>query len=145
MNSPFESEPLLQAAVSQLPDAGFGPGEFRPSLDLLLDCLRREARLTQPGTWSAVGRVVQSLKRRRLLAKLLVQRPELTDLPVEAPVFIVGFPRTGTTMLHNLLASNTNHRAVRLWEMREPFAPEGADDGWRDATVATTRQLVEAG
>lgn len=42
------------------------------------------------------------------------------DVEIKTPIFILGFPRTGTTMLHNLLAGDRANRAIRLWEMREP-------------------------
>src|SRR6185295_13554250 len=67
---------------------------------------------------------------------------------IAAPIFILGFPRTGTTLLHHLLAADSRNRAVRLWEMREPFAPDdrpGFDrDSWMRSVIATTEQVVAA-
>jgi hypothetical protein len=48
--------------------------------------------------------------------------PGLRRVQVEAPVFIVGNPRSGTTFLFRLMAKDVgNFRSMRLWEMI--FAP----------------------
>lgn len=58
------------------------------------------------------------------------------------PVFVTGEPRSGTTLLHALLAADPNGRALRFWEVMYPSPPPGvatpedarrvqADDVWR--------------
>lgn len=142
---PFDIDGLIQAAAAQVPDADFGPAGFEEPLGRLLAALRDEARLTPQGTWTTVGRIVQSLKRRRLLSRLERRHPEIADVALPAPVVIVGFPRTGTTLLHNLFAADPANRAIRLWEMREPFAPVDAAEGWAAQVEQVTAQLVDAG
>jgi hypothetical protein len=51
--------------------------------------------------------------------------PDIDDERIERPVFIVGLPRTGTTLLHSLLSSEPGARAPRLWEVRNPSPPPG--------------------
>ncbi len=46
--------------------------------------------------------------------------PQIASVPVERPVFVVGLPRTGTTLLHALLDSVPGHRAPRMWELLAP-------------------------
>ena len=43
------------------------------------------------------------------------------DTPVKDPVFIVGFPRSGTTYIHRLMAKDNQFTTIRLWEIL--FAP----------------------
>lgn len=147
--SAFDEAALLRAAQAQVPDADFGDGEFRPAFSRLLAALRDEARLDRMGEWAAASRIIQALVRRRQLSRLLERAPQIRERAIPAPIFILGFPRTGTTMLHNLLAADPRHRAVRLWEMREPFAPDdqpGFDaDAWTRSVIATTEQIVAAG
>ena len=38
------------------------------------------------------------------------------------PVFIFGLPRTGTTVLYNLLAQDPKHRVPLGWEVNERLA-----------------------
>jgi hypothetical protein len=146
--SAFDEAALLRAAQAQVPDTDFGGDEFRPAFARLLASLRDEARLERTGEWAAASRIIQALVRRRQLARLLERAPQIRERSIPAPIFILGFPRTGTTMLHNLLAADPRHRAVRLWEMREPFAPDdkpGFDaDAWARSVVASTEQVVAA-
>src|SRR5262245_31989070 len=43
--------------------------------------------------------------------------------PVEAPLVIVGLPRTATTAVHHLLASEPQLRYLRGWERDDPLPP----------------------
>jgi len=48
------------------------------------------------------------------------RHPDAADIEIERPVFIVGFPRTGTTLLQNLLALEDGARALQFWELYTP-------------------------
>lgn len=147
--SALDESALLRAATAQVPDADFGGEEFLPAFSQLLAALRDEAQLDRSGEWATAARIIMALNRRRQLSRLLVRAPELRERPIVAPIFILGFPRTGTTLLHNLLAADRRNRAVRLWEMREPFAPDdqpGFDEqAWSRSVIATTEQVIAAG
>jgi hypothetical protein len=49
--------------------------------------------------------------------------PEVVGVPIERPVFIVGFPRTGTTILLRLLAQDRANRVPLGWEVQFPDPP----------------------
>jgi hypothetical protein len=57
---------------------------------------------------------------RRRAAAFRRRHPEVADLPIRRPRFIVGLPRTGTTLLYNLLAQETGARPLRAWETLWP-------------------------
>jgi len=61
--------------------------------------------------------VVNRLKIQEYLAK----HPEVRDIPVKKPIFVVGFPRTGTTVLQNLLSLPDDRRALQFWELTAPI------------------------
>ncbi len=72
--------------------------------------------------------ILQALRNRLQLADLWRRRPELLDAPIDEPVFIVGSPRSGTSILHELMASDPATRAPAMWEMQHPVdAVEGHD------------------
>ena len=60
------------------------------------------------------------LANRLRLIEALRQDPSLAEVPVAAPLVVVGFYRSGTTLLHNLLSFDDDHRAPRTWEMWYP-------------------------
>ncbi len=76
------------------------------------------------------GSVVQALANRLKVSDYLSRRPELLHRPVERPVFVFGIPRTGTTLLSNLLAADPARRSPLTWEIDDPVPP---------ATTATLR------
>ncbi len=72
------------------------------------------------------------------MVDLLKRRPEIHDTPVKDPIFIIGWYRTGTTLLHNLLAADSRHRAPRTWELISP-APLHEEDVVWDKRLRTAR------
>jgi hypothetical protein len=54
--------------------------------------------------------------------------PEIGHQEIRQPLFIVGLPRSGTTLLHNLLAADPEHRSPLMWEVMAPSPPTVADE-----------------
>jgi hypothetical protein len=70
------------------------------------------------------------------------KRYPLAEEEIVRPIFATGEPRSGTTLLHALLAVDPGTRALRFWEVMYPSPPPGpagpddprraqADDDWR--------------
>ena len=55
------------------------------------------------------------------------------------PVFIIGFPRTGTTILHDILAQDPDSRAPLTWETMFPSPPPDAATFYTDPRIARAR------
>jgi len=140
----LDAAELHKASQEMVKDADFGSPFYEEALSVLLKALREEARLTNQGQWITASRQLASLKRRRFLSQMLSKHPEIQEQEISRPIFIIGFPRTGTTMLHNLLGTNPQNRAIRLWEMREPFSPEGRDEASIEESKLVTDQVVKA-
>jgi hypothetical protein len=52
--------------------------------------------------------------------------PGIADVKIERPLFIVGFSRSGTTLLHSLLAEDPEVLAPQSWHLLTPSPPPGA-------------------
>lgn len=63
--------------------------------------------------------------RLKMLADL-ERYPAIAEERIERPVFIVGFPRSGTTLLHSLLAEDPEALALQSWHLLSPSPPPGA-------------------
>lgn len=61
------------------------------------------------------------LENKLRVTDLLKRHPEIREREVRAPIIVVGWYRTGTTLLHNLLESAPHHRAFRTWELMTPY------------------------
>ena len=138
MSSLFEADSLMQSAATLAGSDDFGEPFFREGLEVLLRAWEEEAALHPARAWRTCGSVVELLATRARLAQRLRARPQIAAVPLPAPMFITGLPRTGTTMLHNVLGGLPGMRAFRAWELRAPVAPEGAGPEWAARQIAQT-------
>ncbi len=135
---------LLHAQASESTDLhDFGDAAYRDALQVLLDSYDATAQLSELGRISAWMMMRNSL-RGRLVAVEGIRR-HAADLPatVRRPLFIVGLPRTGTTILHRLLASHPDNQALEYWLSSFP-QPRPAADSWAlNADFQEVRQSLE--
>lgn len=125
---PLDPETLMAAATERsggLDD--FGDPSFRPALQWLLRSVRQEARMSPAGEAMFAQRVLESLVNRLTLEDYCARHPEILAERIEQPVVIVGLPRTGTTMLHRVLARDPRFHTMAWWESRFPSPLSGAD------------------
>ncbi len=139
-NVALNAEMLLQKAAAQTGLSDFGDDAFREPYELLLRSLRDEARLNTQGVIMLQRTILRLLANRLRTEEAFTAHPEMAETPIERPLYILGFPRTGTTLLHNLLACDPASRWLRLWEGLHPApAPESLDD---DPRIAQTEEFV---
>lgn len=79
--------------------------------------------LTEFGRRFLRSRAVVDLVRRLRVLDTLRQHPEIATVPIPPIVYITGLERSGTTLLHNLLALHRDARVFRRWELLEPVPP----------------------
>lgn len=114
---------LLQQARANTGLQDFGEGDFEEPLRLLLDGLENEARLSVLGRMIARSDLLRTLQNRLGMVALLQRHPEIEEQPVERPLFVVGPPRSGTTIFHDLLAMDRDNRVPLAWEASYPLPP----------------------
>lgn len=118
---PLEAGALHARAIADTGLDDFGPDDYRERLDVYLAALHDIDDMHAPGIVNFFGQLSQWLKNRLLLTDLLKRHPEIHDIDLLPPVVIAGLPRTGTTHLHNLLATASTFRTLPYWESFEPF------------------------
>ena len=62
----------------------------------------------------------RAVENRVQIEEYLRTHPQVLDVPVERPLFVLGFPRTGTTLLQNLLCLDNDRRGLQWWELTHP-------------------------
>lgn len=123
----MEEQRLIKYVCKKTGLNDFGDETFCEPLELLCGLTKYGKKLT------FAGRLVsRDTLRRRLINKLKIQdyiktHPEVLEQKIERPVFILGLPRSGTTLLQRLLAQDPAHRTLRNWEMTEPVPPPHPD------------------
>src|ERR1700739_4193457 len=107
---------LSEAAMERTALRDFGPDHYVDALDILTRSMREEADLSAFGVAAQAERLVNALANRLRKQRLLSLHPEIAEQRVDMAALIVGLPRTGSTMLHRLLAESPKLTAVRWWE-----------------------------
>ncbi|GAA4935228.1 sulfotransferase family protein [Streptomyces coeruleoprunus] len=102
--------------------AGEAPGDrqFVDDFRSLLGWWANADRLTPVGWQSAQTHVRRHLTNRARVRRLVAEHPEIEREPIEKPVFVVGLPRTATTVTHSVLSISDEHRCPLLWELLTP-------------------------
>jgi hypothetical protein len=122
----------------------FGDPSFLEGLECLVSSYEGEARLNALGRGAVRGRLTQFLANRLKVQDWLCRHPEILDEPIERPLFILGLPRTGTTLLHNLLALDPLARAPLHWEAEEPCPPPQLFPSVMDPRIQTAHAKLVA-
>ncbi|HEX2275458.1 MAG TPA: sulfotransferase [Acidimicrobiales bacterium] len=137
---------LLEEAAARSGLDDWGDLSFTATLQLLIDSCRETADLNPTG-WSVLRRAVL----RHLRNRLYMQAYATADgdgvawgrAAISAPVVITGLPRTGTTLLHNLLALDACHRVLRFWEALHPVPPDPSRGTSEEALVTAAERWLE--
>lgn len=94
--------------------------------------------LSPLGWRSAQDMVGDRLRNYAAVADLRAAHPAIRDEPVTAPVFVVGLPRSGTTLTYSMLARSAANRGPKLWELQNVGL--AVDDATRDRRIAEARR-----
>ncbi len=123
-NDRFNRDRLVTEAVARAGADDFGEATWQEGLDLLARRLpvrgaaergRRRDRGRRSREQSR-----QPARHHRLASPAI---PEIADVGIDHPIVIVGQPRTGTTILYDLLALDPSLRAPLTWEVDRPLPP----------------------
>lgn len=106
-----------------LDDLGEGQGPFLDGLGRLVDSLARDGRLNDIGRIISNERMLLHTVNRLNYVNDRRRFPEIAEQEIERPMFIIGMPRTGTTILHDILARDPVARAPLTWEVTFPSPP----------------------
>ena len=144
----FDPAALIEQACEWAGSEDFG-AEFdenetwRDGLGLLCAGLGQEARLNDLGVEIAALDVVRALKNRLQIVDWRKAHPEIAQEKIQRPIFIVGQPRTGTTILFDLLAQDPDLRPPLTWEVDAPLPVPRPDTYETDPRIAETQASLE--
>ena len=116
----LRDEALLDEAARNTGLSDFGDDGFREGLRVLLGALVTEAGLHDFGRFFAHKEVLRHLENRLKVTADWKRHPEMAEVEIVQPLFVVSLPRTGSTILHELLAQDPDNRYVATWECNLP-------------------------
>jgi hypothetical protein len=118
-----DSESIIAAARASAGLQEFDKESFRDGLALVARNFAVNPTLSESGRQMLAGVAVACLANRLRVADHARRYPNLIARSVERPVFILGAPRTGTTLTSHLLAVDPAWRPLLRWEAMNSVPP----------------------
>jgi hypothetical protein len=142
----FNPERLIATACEEAGSDDFGDSGYegwRLGLERVADGLANDARLSTIGVEIAYLDVMRALKNRLGVIAWRKEHREIAEKPITQPIFIVGQPRTGTTILFDLLAQDPELRAPLTWEVDAPCPVPQPETYHDDPRIAQTQASID--
>lgn len=117
-----------KSAQKSKPETGEPEAATREALSALTQSINADAKLNLIGRISAADDTVRMAKNHLRINQLLREQPEIPNTELPEPVFIIGLPRTGSTVLHLLMSQDSAHRTIPYWESFDPIPPVNKPD-----------------
>ncbi len=131
---PLEADVLARTAIDStggLTDFGAFDGDWHSRFTSLVRELEATAKLNTLGRLMTRQELLRGLRTRLLVTQLRNQTSAIADEKIDAPIVITGPPRSGTSILFELLALDPNARGPRGWEVLHPVPFGGATEAAR--------------
>ncbi len=123
MGIKLASQPFIEHAVETSGLSDFGGDSFQAGLDALIYSLNTDIDLAEGTAGYFQQMILQLLLNRLEVTQLIKDQPEIVDEKIEAPIFIMGLPRSGTSITHTLLALDPLSRFLRNFESAAAICP----------------------
>ncbi len=148
--APFVRDDLVaEAELATGHRAGdLGGDDWVEPLDVLLGAINRadgaapgDGPMHVLGRWRLRETIVRLLANRMKVTTYVREHPEVTDEVIAAPIVVTGSPRSGSSIIHQLLAADPSVRAPRGWEYFVPVPPPYSDAVRRTLIGVADREI----
>jgi hypothetical protein len=139
---PLKPRELLETAMGNTGLSDFGGDEWREPFEVLVKALNEEAELNLFGRLMTRSDLLIWLGERLQIEQAYRQYPQIDDERIDAPVFITGQARSGTSILFELLAQDAQFGAPANWEIMFPCPPPEPASYRTDPRIARAHHLL---
>ena len=122
-----KKESLIKKAEQATGLSDFGDEWFFPNIDVFIESLNSQARLSSEGYYGDEQMIIGALVNRLRHKNLIKMNPQILDETVDVKAVLTGLPRTGSTMLHRMLASAPELTSVKWFEAQNYTPLENED------------------
>lgn len=125
LDTTLSVEQILTLAERESGGFGLADPGLRQRLTTMVEWINGLGPYT-PDQVAAMRRQIQHILANRLRLSLDRRRyPGIVEEKIEQPIFIIGFARSGTTLLQELLSQDPETLTPRAWHARMPSPPPG--------------------
>jgi hypothetical protein len=118
-----KADDIIQKARDAAGLQHFDAEGFREGLEIAAHAVDAHPLRTEAGKSILEQMYVNNLATRLKVADYAARHPEVRAQTITRPLFIIGMPRTGTTLASNLLGADPARRALLRWEVAQPVPP----------------------
>ncbi|MBP2455319.1 sulfotransferase family protein [Mycolicibacterium lutetiense] len=118
---------VLKLAAAKTGLSEVDSDSWREGLAIILDEINNSQAYSESGRDRIISDCVKALGRRLQVHDYIQSHPEVLDIPVQRPLFVLGMPRTGTTVISYLLDQDPARRSLVHWQCVEPIPPATSD------------------
>lgn len=140
--APLEPDELVATARRNTGLFDFGPDDWREPFEILMRSIESEADLHLFGRLWTRQDMLLFLENRLRIEDTYQRHPEIEDEVIECPVFVTGLPRSGTSILFELLAQDMQFLAPANWEFVLPCPPPEAATYRDEPRVLRAHNLI---
>ena len=136
----MDAAQLVDDACEQAGLDDFGAAGWREGLECFVAAVDDEAQLSEIGEIAIAAQITTNLVNRLQVTAWLTEHPEALDAPIERPIIVLGLPRTGTTLVSELLHRDPANRSLMRWEAMACVPPPRADEMATDPRIEAARE-----
>ena len=139
---PLEPAELMATARRNTGFDDFGEDSWLEGFHVFLKALDEEADLHLLGRLMTRSDILRWLEARLGIEAAYAQYPEIEDEVIDQPVIVTGLPRSGTSILFELLSQDPQFGSPRNWEIMFPYPPPETASYHSDPRIERCQHLV---
>ncbi|WP_420433505.1 sulfotransferase family protein [Candidatus Poriferisocius sp.] len=134
----LNADALVEKAQKSAKLDDFGPDGWQEGFEILVDSINDEGNLSKLGRMILGGLIDTTLQMRLRVVDWANRHPEVAREQITAPIMVTGMPRTGTTLLSNLLDLDPQNRSLLAWEAAAVVPPPTLSNHREDPRIAAS-------
>ena len=121
--NPFNlnADKIIAKAVKKADFKGELPKQLVEGLRQQVASINAESKANSFGELALKSVLERSFYNRLKIEQVLAENPTIEQQPITRPIFIIGMPRTGTTILHAMMHEDAANRSPLAWECLLPY------------------------
>ena len=123
----LDADSILKKAKKKTAFTDILPFQTETGLKKLIQSINQESSPNPFGALAVKSLLERTLESRLKVEQVLKSNSEIEQAEIKQPVFIIGMPRTGTTILHAMMHEDQAHRSPLSWECLLPYPVPNPD------------------
>ena len=136
----LDAQNILNSGLRKTNNAVSLPNSACIGIEQLIASIQNDADLNPFGSLAFKTLLKRTVYQRLKIEQQFNLNPALNEIAIKSPVFIIGMPRTGTTILHALLNEDRANRSPLSWECLLPYPVSTPENHRNNEQVKTVEK-----